>query len=788
VPVKSPSSLIPPLRHTLLFSLASGLFFASGVSPVTSLISAASAAGNELGFADRSVCLAPIIELPAVLKAAPKGNAAEQNIGIEGDQLELQGKDRVMMQGNAQIVQGRRGVFADKIVYDQQSYFAELDGNVVYYSEAGDELKAESMRMEIDTFIGEAGNAQIRMADRQKIRKTSKVNYLEDYSILAPFKHIPDELPEIENADAPRVGNRVWAEKVEIEGEDFQRVHRAKITRCPNSEDVMISGDEIELDQGEGVGYAKNVVVRFKGVPILWAPRLSFPLNDERKTGFLAPSIGNDKQSGFMVSTPYYIDIAPNYDATIRPTYYSDRGGQVYGEFRHMNKKGNGVIKAEYMPQDKLFADQDRYAYGLDYQQRYDNGWNWTIDLQDVSDTSYLNDFRNDINITSATHLQQRAQLNFSNSLLYARGTASKYTVSAPDLASTNPYERLPQLEFGIRPQSMGAFELGFDSELVSFADDNEGARVTGTRVNLLPYIEMPVTPIFGYVKPKLSFQAISYQLDNLQPGEEESPSALVPRLSVDSGLVFERDMTLGGMGMLQTLEPRLMYVYVPEVDQNDMPLFDTGEGSISSYNVLFRERRFFGGDRVGDDNHVSLGITTRILADSDGRERLKASLGQLYYLSDRVVGLNANDESGTSGASDIFAELNALMTNEIDFRSTFRWQKDGTLQNLSAGVQYSSGLRRGVTADYFKDSFSNEDIRFTMDWPLASRWQFVTGQRYSITDSDFRESSVGLVYDSCCWAVGMSASRNLQSDGEYNDRFVLSLELAGLGKISTAQ
>lgn len=788
MPVKSPSSLIPPLRRTLFFSLATGLLLSTGILPVTSLIPLASAAGDDLGFADRSVCLAPIIELPAVLKAAPKGDPAEQDIAVEGDQLELEGKDRVTMQGNAQIIQGRRGVFADKIVYDQQTYFAELDGNVVYYSAAGDELKTDSMRMEIDTFIGEAGKAEIRMADRQQLRKTAKVNYLEDYSILAPFKHIPDEVAPSQDGDEPRVSNRVWAEKVEIEGEDFQRVHRAKITRCPNSEDVLISGDEIELDQGEGVGNAKNVVVRFKGVPILWAPRLSFPLNDERKTGFLAPSIGSDKKSGFMLSTPYYINIAPNYDATLRPTYYTDRGGQLYGEFRHMNEKGNGVVKAEFMPQDKLFADQDRYAYGLDYQQRYDSGWNWTIDLQDVSDTSYLNDFRNDINITSATHLQQRAQLNFSNSLLYARGTASKYTEAAPDLASSNPYERLPQLEFGIRPQTLGAFDLGFDSELVSFADDNEGARVTGTRLNLLPYIEMPITPIFGFVKPKLGFRSISYQLDNVQPGEDDAPSVAVPTFSVDSGVVFERDMSLGGMGMTQTLEPRLMYVYVPESNQDDAPLFDTGTSAISSYNVLFREQRFFGGDRVGDDNHISLGVTTRILADSDGRERLKASLGQLYYLSDRLVGLNPDDPIGTSRASDVFAELNALMTNEIDFRSTFRWQNDGTLENLSAGIKYDSGLRRSVTADYFKDSLLNEDIRFTMDWPLAPRWQFSTGQRYSITDADFRESSVGLVYDSCCWAVGMRASRNLQSDGEYNDRFVLSLELAGLGKISTAQ
>lgn len=747
---------------------------------------------GSLGFADQTTCLAPIIQLPEVLKSAPKGKLEDQDIEIEGDEMNLEGKDKISMKGNAQIVQGRRGVFADSINYDQGNYQAELEGNVIYFSEAGDEVKAETMQLEIDTFIGETGKAQMRLAERNKPPRRASVNYVEDHSILAPFTR-PDDLliapDEDVDKDAPRIGTRVWAERIELEGEDFQRVHQARVTLCPEGEDVMILGDEIELDQTEGVGYAKNVIVKFKGVPILYAPRFSFPLNDERKTGFLAPSIGDDKNSGFMFATPYYIDLAPNFDATIRPTYYTERGGQLYGEFRHMGEKGDGIVRAEYMPEDKLFGDQDRYAYGLDYSQRYANGWNWTVDLQDVSDTSYLNDFSNDINITSATHLQQRAELNYSDSLLYMRGTASKYTVSAPDLSSTNPYERLPQIALGIRPQTLGLFELGFDAEMVNYADDNEGSRVTGSRLNMEPYIEMPITPIYGFIKPKLTFQTISYQLDNVQNGGDDAPAVAVPRFSLDSGLYFERDMTLGGLGMLQTLEPRAMYVYAPYENQDDQPLFDTGEGSVSSYNVLFRERRLFGGDRVGDDNHISLGLTSRILSDKTGEERFRASIGQLYYIEDRDVSLDAGEAPDTTSRSDIFAELNALLTNEVDFRSTFRWDEDfANLVNVSAGLDYESGHRRSVAVDYFKNLTSSEDVRFTFDWPLASRWQFSTGQRYSITDSDFRESSYGLIYDSCCWALGLSASRLLQSDGEYNERFVLSLELDGLGRVSAAQ
>ncbi len=790
MPEISPKSLVKSLQ----FSLSSLL-----VVSVVYLPNASLAAGDEIGFADKSVCLAPVIELPELLKAAPEGPAEDQEIGLEGDNMDIQGSNKITMSGNAQIVQGSRGVFADSIIYDQDSYHADLKGNVIYYSEQGDEIKTDSMQLDVDTFLGETGPAEMRLADRGRDPRRASVNFLEDYSLLAPFRRPSDELgPDPASEDGPRVENRVWAEKIEIEGVDFQRFHQARYTGCPEGEDVMIYGNEIELDQTEGIGRAKNVTVKFKGVPILWAPAFSFPLNDQRKTGFLAPSIGEDENAGTIIAAPYYLNLAENIDATLRPAWYSERGGQLYGEFRFLNESGDGAIRGEYLPGDDLFDDEDRYGYAFDLRQNYSTGWGLQVDLADVSDTSYLNDFRNDINLTSSTHLQQRGQLNFNNSYVYFRGTGSIYNEVAPGLETSSPYERLPQLEFGVRSQSYGPFELAFDSELVTY-DHDDNSRVTATRLNIIPSIEMPYEPIYGFVKPKLSYRLIDYQIDN--PGitavddinagapifTEDSTNAGAPIFSVDSGLYFERESTWAGQAMTHTLEPRAMYVYVPEVDQDDAPVFDTGEGSVSSYNVLFRENRFFGGDRIGDDNHLALGLTSRLISEKTGEERFRASIGQLYYFADREVTLSLDDEPETETKSDIFAELNAVLTNEIDIRSFLRWdEEEGELSNTTLGIDYSVGFRREVTFDYFKDNQNAEDVRLQLDWPLGPRWQFYTGQRYSIEDAEFRESSYGLIYDSCCWAVGLRASNVLQSDGEFNSRIVISLELDGLGKIDT--
>jgi LPS-assembly protein len=382
--------------------------------------------------------------------------------------------------------------------------------------------------------------------------------------------------------------------------------------------------------------------------------------------------------------------------------------------------------------------------------------------------------------------LQQRGQINYNNSYVYFRGTASQFNAVAPDLTSSNPYDRLPQLAFGVRSQDYGPFELALDTELVTFDHDSD-SEVTGSRFNFIPSIEMPYEPIYGYVKPKLSYRVINYQLDNLAGLTDDAPSVGVPIFSVDSGLYFEREASWSGTGMTHTLEPRVMYVYAPEVDQDDAPIFDSGEGTVSSYNVLFRENRFFGGDRVGDDNHIALGLSTRMISDNTGEERLRASIGQLYYLSDREVGISASDSPDTETKSDIFAELNAVLTNQVDIRSFMRWDQDlEEFSSTTVGLDYTAGFRRDLSIDYFKDNFSTEDVRLQLDWPLGPRWQFSTGQRYSVTDEEFRESSYGLIYDGCCWAVGLRGSNTLQSDGEFNSSFVVTFELDGLGKIDT--
>lgn len=767
-------SMNKPLRVSLLI--------------VSSLFSSALLAAtddDEIEFADETVCPNPRINLPKVLVDAPLGPVEEQETIIEGDQMDAQGNSQMALNGNSQIVQGKRGVFADQITYDMEKYEATATNDVRYYTVNGDELKTESMRLEVDTFIGETGPGEMRIAKREGIVKRKVKQFFEDFSFFAPFSNRGEQEDQAID-DRPVAKTRVYADTIDIEGKDFQRLTNAKLTHCPEgNEDVLVTGKEVELDHASGVGYAKHVSVKFKGVPILYAPRLSFPINDERKSGVLTPSVGSDDNSGTILSVPYYFNLAPNYDATLRGTYMTKRGVLLYGEFRHINENGSAILKGEFLPGDDAFNGEDRYALGLDYLQNYSNGWSTVIDLQDVSDNQYLNDFRNDIKITSTTHLQQKGQLDFSNQRIRTRILASKYKTLDDAFAASKPYDRLPQIDFKVNPWEVSALKLGLNSELVQF-EHEDSARIAGTRLNVEPYIQMAYEPIFGYVKSKLSVKHLSYSLDNATG--EDSPAVTVSKVIIDSGLFFERDTTYAGTDYLHTLESRMMYVNVGDKDQSAFPDFDTGSGSISSYNYLFREDRFFGGDRIGDDHHIALGVTTRIIDDTSGQEKMSASIGQLYYLDDRTVSLSANDTTLTESKSDIFVEADATLSETFKVNSFLRYdQSEGETSNFNLGLDYYNGPRREASIDYFLTKNSSENIRIGLDWPLSPHLQLGYTQLYSLEDSQSRSSSLKLVYDSCCWAVGLTVNRLLQSDGQYRNSILVTFELDGLGKIQSS-
>ena len=332
-------------------------------------------------------------------------------------------------------------------------------------------------------------------------------------------------------------------------------------------------------------------------------------------------------------------------------------------------------------------------------------------------------------------------------------------------------------------------FETGVNSEYTQFEHDSS-TRVTGSRAIVTPFVSLPLEAIYGYLTPKVSLQNTSYSLSNV--GEEvtdSSPSASIPIFSVDGSVVFERLFESGSTPYFQTLEPRLFYVNIPEeTDQNAFPIFDTSESVANSFGHFFRENRFFGKDRVGDTEQVTVGLTSRIINDDSGEQRLKMSVGQIIYLADRVIRLNPETEPDTSSKSDFIGELTANLNTDWSVTGFSLWSaEENELQTIRVSADYYNSRRRNASVAYSETRDVTQQINFDFETPLSAQWQLGVSTAYSIEDSELRSSSLDLSYDGCCWAAKVGTQRYLDGSGEFKNRILFTLELDDLGRIRSS-
>ena len=578
----------------------------------------------------------------------------------------------------------------------------------------------------------------------------------------------------------------------------------ATYTTCAEDDEFWIlEADEVNLNHETAVGTAEDVVLRLKGVPVFYTPYISFPLNDERKSGFLIPSIGNSDETGFDLITPYYWNIAPNQDATLTPRYMSDRGLLLSGEYRYLTNNSEGILDAGFLGSDKLRRDgddlnpyyqEDRKHFSWQHQGRFSSRWSNVVDYNYVSDRNYLEDFSGNLSLSSTTHLRRMARVNYSGDIWRFGAMAQGFQTLFVDVAE--PYQQLPQLTLrGFLPDQALGLTYELESEFTAF-DSNE--RVTGQRFDMEPSISLPWGNPGAFVTPRVALKQTNYSLDNLdrQPQfEESSISRTVPILSMDSGLVFERPLKFAGNDFIQTLEPRAFYLYIPERDQDDIPLFDTNLRTFTM-GSLFSHDRFTGPDRVGDANQLTLALTNRIIDEETGRERLSLTFGQIQYFANRNVTLRRNQADEERSDSDYIAEVIAHITENWTASGQIQWDPDnnrtsvGTTQLRYRGdnggiFNVSHRYRReGELDTQFSNIIGLEQVDISASLPINDTWSVIGRYYRSLDDQRTLETLAGFEYNSCCWAtrfVFRDYINDINSD-DRNTAFFIEIQLKGLG------
>ncbi|EXJ14310.1 LPS-assembly protein LptD [Imhoffiella purpurea] len=689
---------------------------------------------------------------PGVTHLAPAAPFDDKTpIDITANRVDYdQAQDVIHLEGDIEILQNDRRLEADRSDYDRRTGEVDAAGHV-YLESPGLRLTGDESQYNLETRKGDIENARYRMSGDANLRGRA---------------------------------DRAW-----MLSEQVTRYDDILYTTCPPGQsDWSLLASDLELDQAEGMGTAHHARIRIADIPVLYTPYLRFPIDSRRRSGFLIPMLGSSDETGTDISIPYYWNIAPNMDATITPRYMSLRGLMLGTQIRHLASFQELEVDAEILPRDEKAPDEGlRGALKVIQQGRLGNRWTTRIDYASVSDDDYLGDFGNRLDTTSVRNLSQLADLYYSGDGWGLLTRIQDFqTVDASIAPQNRPYSQKPHIELTVAPKTWNGLEYGFDGQYDYF---DHSAAVHGSRLVAIPSLRLPLRRGYGYLIPRARLYYKGYDLVDQGDGMDDKPSYAIPGLDIDGKLIFERETDWFGHGAMQTLEPRLYYVLTPYEDQSDLPRFDTTALDFS-FSSLFRPNRFTGYDRIGDENRLTLGLTSRTIANRSGQELFRASLGQIYYFDSRRVQLTG-DDAESDVTSSMAGEFSAQLHQDWSAVASLQWNPNETEQPWEKQVfqvRYAPDEERLLNLAYRynlgndqSEEYEDADLSFQM--PLGSKVRVVGRWLYSMLNDETVEAFAGVEFGRCCWRLrilGQHLKRSADSNGSTS--VMLQLELAGLG------
>ncbi|WP_407657888.1 LPS-assembly protein LptD [Marinobacter bohaiensis] len=587
---------------------------------------------------------------------------------------------------------------------------------------------------------------------------------------------------------------RGQAEHLARPSDNIVTIRDGRLTTCsPQSNAWAIVASDIELDRAEGFGTATHVRLEVQDIPVFYWPYASFPIDDRRKTGFLYPAFGTaNTGSGLFMSVPYYLNLAPNYDATLTPQYIHGRGLFNEVEGRYLSEYGESVLQLGYINDDEDYVDEnpgeDGSRWGLDFtsRARFGSGWSGYADYSVISDDDYLSDLNRTLEINEATHLTRRAGVRYNDRNQYFEAYAYGYQTIDEDISDANkPYAQLPEILYDANYQ-WGVVETNLESQYTYFYRDNSDLsgvdRANGQRVRLSPELALDFRKIWGYSRPSVTLDYTHYALEDYTVDGDSSIDRSIPVYEWDNGLYFDRRDTFFDIPYNQTLEPRLYYVYSEYEDQSDIPDFDTGLKDFS-FDNLFSPNRFSGGDRVADNNRLTAAVTTRFNDLDTGIERARFSIGQVYYYDERQVSLDG-DGADTRSDSPLAGEAVLRPLENLDIRVSGLWdpRERQTEEGRSQLVFHSDDYQYLATLGHTYDRGDREQMDIGAVFPVSDHISLIGRWLYDSQEDRTAGSLAGIEYTDCCWSVQLVSQNYLTDDSELENRILFQIQLKGLG------
>ena len=657
-----------------------------------------------------------------------KGDPDTSDIEASASRSELQG-DTVRLEGGVEVTQGYRDLRGDSARYDRESARGSLEGNITL-REPGMLLRGSR-----GEFFSRTGEAQ-----------------LEDSRFVLHDQHM-----------------RGSAALLSRDSDKLIRVEDGSLTYCaPGNTDWLLETRQMTLDTDSGRGVARGAVLSAGGVPFLYTPWLSFPIDDRRRTGFLFPTVGNDSRGGLDITLPFYFNLAPEYDLLYTPRYIQERGFNHELQARYLDpQQGSWLVGGSYLPGDGQFeadfpdADSDdRWLARVQHRGLYNQRWRSRIDYSKVSDVNFIRDLEtSNLETRREVNLLQLASLDYLGDDWLINLEAQQFQSLADDIR--DDYKKLPQITAQKRTDRE-PFELEpiFLAQYSNFDSDED--IVIGQRLYAEAGVAYPMLWESGVLRTTAKYRALQYNLDNNNLSDNDTPGAVSAVLSVDGGLYFERKFRFKDRDLVQTLEPRLYYLYSSFEDQRDQPDFDSAELTFT-YNQLFRDTRFSGKDRLDDANQLAIGLTSRFFSSRDGREIFNASLGQIVYFENRRVRVTPGAPELQRSNSEMAGELNFFPNERLTMRASAQY--DASTNRMNAGnaqanYERDDGHLINVGYTYRRpialvgDQPVIDQLNVSTYYPVNDEWRIFAAWNYSLQADRSVEDMFGMEYDTCCFKI----------------------------------
>ena len=690
-----------------------------------------------------------------VIPKLDKAQINDKSTHVDADSATVDSQSITHFSGDVVVRQGDKQLRADDVTYDSKNNLANAQGHIVFTT--GEILiKGDTAKINLDTNQGKIENSYYQ---------TGTVN------------------------------GRGTAKAINIESQQKMSLEQATYTTCPTNKVMwQLNADEIHLNNENHQGTASNTVLDIGHVPVFYLPYIRFPISEDRLSGLLYPAIRVSQNNGTEIAIPYYWNIAPNMDATITPDNMSKRGLMLESQFRYLTSSAIGQVELDHMGMDTEYG-AERTKFNWSHLGTPEAGWSTKVDYNYVSDDQYLSDFNNSLTTigASTTALNRLGTVSYNQSSYLFSASLQDYQ----NISGAEQYKRLPQLILDTRLANTDN-QLNFDihSEYNNF-DIKDPSKVIGQRLILAPYLSYPVVGDAGFIKPKVTLNYLQYDLSQLSStslpsaGQPNTPEISVPVFSLDSGIFLDRNTSIGDVKLLQTLEPRLYYLYAPYKDQNNFPVFDTASATFSQ-TLLFSENRFSGGDRIGDANQLTVAVTSRLYRQDNGAEIFNATLGQIMYFRDRMVVL-PGQAVDTSTRSNFIGSLT--------FKPTPNWDMNGDIQydpysnSIAIGnalVQYRPGMGRVINLEYryTENQLRTEGASFA--WRINPHWQIFGGSQYDIFNDRRIQNFGGVSYEDCCWGVRLAAGEQfdqlVNNEPRYDHAIYLEFVLKGLSGLGSGK